>query len=210
MYISVFTSPWSGVFLRYVMVVRLSLSDRRLKSERFSLPAESWRRPERRDQGRPASMVGLAPHRSIGAESLPSGLDDVEPAPAFAKVDERELDFGGLHGVTADVPGVAKSTRWAPLGHDTPIDLRTIGGALEDAPAQPGFEHNNCARVAGSRVPLRPPSPNAGGPHLERVVGGTSQLVGQSKRLDHGGSAGVVFSASSVKRPTASPHTAVR
>src|SRR5271167_3634457 len=117
-------------------------------------------------------MVGLAPNRSIGAEALPSGLNDVEPAPAFAEVDERELDFGGLHGVTADVPGVAKSTRWAPPGHDAPIDLRTIGGALENAPAQPGFEDDNSARVAGSRVPLRPPSPYAGRPHLERVVGG--------------------------------------
>ena len=66
---------------------------------------------ERGDQRVPAGRVRLAPGQPFRAETLPTGVDDLEPGRAVAEVDERQFDVGRVAAVAANVPEVPEAVR---------------------------------------------------------------------------------------------------
>src|ERR1700738_837748 len=167
-------------------------------------------RHEVRQHPIPTGPVSVAPARTAASETLPAPVLDVHAGGRIAVVGERDLDFGGVGAVSPDMPQISEPPRRLPDRDLAPVDLQAGRGALDDAASGAGLEYHLKAGLGRDGMGNRPPARGLGGPDVERVTHGTVDKERHAQRLDHRCSGGLVFSASSRKRASASPQTSAR
>ena len=156
--------------------------------------------PVARRDAAPAAAVALPPLLALRAEPLPAAMLDRDRG-AVAVRHERDLDLGGVAAVEAQVPEVDEPVRRLPGEHFAPVVLDALRRALVDAPAR--LEDHAQPRLAGDRVPVRPPAARLLRPQRERPLGRARHRELEPQGIHQ-------LSARSLKRAAASPHTCSR
>jgi hypothetical protein len=159
----------------------------------------------------PAGPVGVTLAWASIAEPLPASMLDLDPREIVALKVEPDLDFSGIGSVGPDVPEVAEPPGRLPHGDLTPLDLPSGGRSFEDPTTRTALEHDPDTWFGRHRVVHRPPARGTLSPEIEGVRHWTPDIEGHPERLDHRfRPVGLVFSASSLNRVAASPHTSSR
>src|SRR5476649_299376 len=102
------------------------------------------------------------------------------------------------------MPEVAEPCGRLPDRDLAPLVLHPGPRAFVDAPADARLQDHIEATLPADGVICRPPAADPRRPGDERVLGRAGNVEAQGERFDHRGR---VFSASSLKRAAASPHT---
>lgn len=91
-----------------------------------------------RQQGRPATVIPVAPRFAAGTEPFPAAVLDLHPGRRVAAGDEADLDLGCIATIAVEVPRVAEARRRFPDGDLAPVVLDPTRQALEDpTPGRP-------------------------------------------------------------------------
>src|SRR5262245_2272426 len=166
---------------------------------------------EVRQERRPAAAVPVPLLLPAQSQPLPAAMLDLDPCPRCPRVDEPDLDLRRVRAIATEMPQIAQARRRLPDRDLAPVVLLAGLGALEDPAAGPALEHDVRRRIARRGVIGRPPGVDAGGPHLEGVVGRAVDVEREPDGLDHRPRvAGDVLEAMSANRAPASPQTRSR
>jgi hypothetical protein len=165
--------------------------------------------------------------REVGQESRPArdvpfaklcSLRDPIPAAVHDRYEgstgsglEDDPYFGSLAPVSIDVPEILKPAGWIPhydftQSYSIPSEVRS-----KIRPPAPRLESDGEIGVAGAGMGMWPPQRRARRPQIECVRRIASDLQGEDDGVPHlVPRPRLVFSAASLKRAAASPHTLSR
>src|SRR5215475_12365084 len=116
---------------------------------------------EVRQHSPPAGVVASAQFGTLGAQPFPAAVFDLHPGRGSRKVDEHDLDVGGIGAVLTQVPQVAEAFGRLPGRDLSPLVDGPGGGPLEDATTDTALD-DDVGGVAADGVVGRPPLGNPG------------------------------------------------